>query len=246
MSLSHKQIPPSLNFEKENANIRLEDSPFLVNTELKEWKVKPGIKRRAALSSFGATGTNAHMVIEEAPERTLEHQEKPAYLFVLSARNEEGLQKQVEQFITYCEREESGDCGNISFTLLFGRQHFKYRLACVASDLVTARQALLAWLHEDHAEDVYVSENQEQREKPAFKQLGNQCIHQCQTSDTGYKDNLSTVADLYVQGYELDYPALFTEGQYGRVPLPTYPFSPDRYWVPQPEEVTAPAKEASP
>ncbi|MCY9060206.1 SDR family NAD(P)-dependent oxidoreductase, partial [Bacillus inaquosorum] len=245
LSLSHKQIPPSLHFEKENANIQLKDSPFFVNTELKEWEVKPGIKRRAALSSFGATGTNAHMVIEEAPELIREHPEKPAYLFVLSARTEERLHKQVEQFITYCEHVGSVDCGNISYTLLFGRQHFKYRLACVAPDLVTARQALLSWVQKGYADSVYVGKNQEQREKPTFKQLGNQSIRQCQVSDTEYLDNLSTVADLFVQGYELDYPALFANGQYSRVPLPTYPFALERYWVPQPDADLAPAREAT-
>ncbi|MBO1582980.1 beta-ketoacyl synthase N-terminal-like domain-containing protein, partial [Bacillus sp. XF8] len=225
LSLSHKQIPPSLNFEKENTNIQLKDSPFFVNTELKEWEVKPGGKRRAALSSFGATGTNAHMVIEEAPEMIRKHPEKPTYLFVLSARTEERLYKQVEQFITYCEQPVATDCGNISYTLLFGRQHFKYRLACVAPDLIAARQALLSWVQEGCLDGIYVGENQEQREKMTFKQLGNQCIRQCQLSDTEYMENLATVADLFVQGYELNYSDLFADGQYSRVPLPTYPFA---------------------
>src|SRR5699024_1790722 len=120
-------------------------------------------------------------------------------------------------------------------TLLFGRQHFKYRLACVAPDLVTLRKKLLSWLQDGYSEGVYVGENIEQREKPTFKQLGNQSIRQCQTTNVEYLENLSTVADLFVQGYDLDYAALFTDGQYGRIPLPTYPFERDRYWVPQPD-----------
>ncbi|MBV2240701.1 hypothetical protein KQR57_05460 [Bacillus inaquosorum] len=136
------------------------------------------------------------------------------------------------------------DCGNISYTLLFGRQHFKYRLACVAPDLVTARQALLSWVQRVMP-TVFMSGKPGATGKPTFKRLGNQSIRQCQVSDTEYLDNLSTVADLFVQGYELDYPALFANGQYSRVPSPTYPFALERYWVPQPDADLAPAREAT-
>ncbi|SMO96318.1 beta-ketoacyl reductase, partial [Melghirimyces algeriensis] len=61
------------------------------------------------------------------------------------------------------------------------------------------------------------------------------CIRQCQANHEEYMDNLRAVADLFVQGYELDYPALFADGQYSRVPLPTYPFAKERYWVSQPD-----------
>src|SRR5699024_10583854 len=66
LSLQQKQIPPTLHFENGNSNINFQESPFYVNTKLSNWSEKPSMKRCAAISSFGFSGTNAHMVIEEA------------------------------------------------------------------------------------------------------------------------------------------------------------------------------------
>jgi acyl transferase domain-containing protein len=66
LALKHKQIPPSLHFEKGNTNIAFEGSPFFVNTALRAWEVEAGEARAAAVSSFGISGTNAHLVIAEA------------------------------------------------------------------------------------------------------------------------------------------------------------------------------------
>ena len=69
LSLKHKTIPPSLNFEKANEHINFDDSPFYVNTELTDWKTEDSAPLRAAVSSFGFSGTNAHVVLEEYPEK---------------------------------------------------------------------------------------------------------------------------------------------------------------------------------
>ncbi|MCP4149752.1 MAG: polyketide synthase, partial [bacterium] len=82
LSLRHRQIPPSLHFREGNPEIDFESSPFYVNTQLKEWKIEKNQSRRAAVSSFGFSGTNAHLVIEEAPyvpEKTIE---LPGYVVV--------------------------------------------------------------------------------------------------------------------------------------------------------------------
>ena len=91
LSLQHKQIPPSLHFQSGNAHIQFQESPFYVNTRLKDWAVTPGLaapgegdgRRCAAISSFGFSGTNAHMVIEEAPELSRRHAQMSSYLIAL-------------------------------------------------------------------------------------------------------------------------------------------------------------------
>ncbi|MFC1617517.1 type I polyketide synthase [Candidatus Margulisiibacteriota bacterium] len=65
LSLQNKKIPPSINYEKPNENIDFENSPFFVNTKLNDWQTPNNEKRRSAVSSFGFSGTNAHLVIEE-------------------------------------------------------------------------------------------------------------------------------------------------------------------------------------
>src|SRR5690606_32753552 len=91
LAMKHGKIPASLHFEQVNPEIRFEGSPFYVNTRLQDWNPEPGDVRRAALSSFGFSGTNAHLVIEEAPATGRRHAEKPAWLLALSARSRDQL-----------------------------------------------------------------------------------------------------------------------------------------------------------
>jgi acyl transferase domain-containing protein len=66
MSLKNRLIPPSLNFEEPNPQLEIDESPFYINNRLKEWNTE-GIPRRGGISSFGIGGTNAHIIVEEAP-----------------------------------------------------------------------------------------------------------------------------------------------------------------------------------
>ncbi|WP_220029850.1 SDR family NAD(P)-dependent oxidoreductase [Paenibacillus sp. S25] len=240
LSLKNKQIPPTLHFRSGNSNIQFADSPFYVNTYLQDWEVEPGARRCAAVSSFGASGTNAHMVIEEAPQTERRHSEKPGYFIPLSARTSKQLRQQVEQLLAYCEQEPKADCGNMSYTLLLGRKHCNHRLACVARNQGELVMSLKKWLEKGSASQVYHSElhEKDQRIQTSLKRYGDECIYNCQNaSDTReYLELLTTIADLYVQGYSLDFECLFSNEQYSRIPLPTYPFAKEQYWAPKSED----------
>jgi polyketide synthase PksN len=90
---------PSLHLETENEHINFKDSPFYVNTQLKEWKTDQDIPRRAAISSFGFSGTNAHLVIEEYQSPSSFSQ--TPQLIVLSAKNEDRLQAYAKKIINF-------------------------------------------------------------------------------------------------------------------------------------------------
>jgi acyl transferase domain-containing protein/NAD(P)-dependent dehydrogenase (short-subunit alcohol dehydrogenase family)/acyl carrier protein len=237
LSLQHKQIPPSLHFQSGNPHIQFKDSPFYVNLSLKDWDVEPDSTRCAVTSSFGFSGTNAHMAIEEAPKIERRHSEKPGYLIVLSARTSEQLRQQAEQLLAYCEREPQADFGNMSYTLLLGRKHFNHRLAYIVRSQQELITLLNKWLQKGKVSQIYVSELHEsdRREQPALKRYGNECIQNCHNASNAsdYLEHLSTIADLYVQGYELDFKQLFINELYSKIPLPTYPFARERYWVPE-------------
>ena len=105
-ALKNREIPPSLNFETANTHIDFGESPFYVNTMLRLWNSPEGIPRRAAVSSFGFSGTNAHLVIEEYQEKGLRVQSSgfrvEPQLIVLSAKNEDRLKayaKSVADFL---------------------------------------------------------------------------------------------------------------------------------------------------
>ncbi|WP_437581600.1 beta-ketoacyl synthase N-terminal-like domain-containing protein [Sorangium sp. So ce887] len=242
LSMEHEQMPASLHYRSINPNIHLQGSPFYVNDRLRPWTVEPGQKRRAVVSSFGFSGTNVHMVIEEAPRTERRHAQEPAYLIALSALSHAQLRQQAERLAARCEGEPGLDCGDVSYTLLEGRKHLSHRLACVVGSTSELGQALREWLATGRARQVVHAQVPENgvREEAERRRYGNQCIaERSRAGEAAWRERLSAVAELYVRGYSLEYGKLFEGEAYGRIPLPTYPFARERYWVPN---ASAPSK----
>jgi polyketide synthase PksN len=234
LSLKHRQVAPSLHFETSNPVIDFTASPFYVNTELSEWRVEGNQKRRGAVSSFGFSGTNAHLVIEEAPAVARPVTQQPASLIVLSARTAGQLEQQVRNLVAATGRTPELSLQDMSFSLLTGRMHLSHRLSCVVRSGAELVQVLGQWLETGSAGQVYTGELPEGRvrEQAALKKFGNYCIRECHeaTDAASYIESLAAIADLYVQGYALDFEGLFAAGA-RRMPLPTYPFARERHWV---------------
>src|SRR5262249_23204782 len=234
LSLKHRQIPPSLHFERGNPAIDFESGPFYVNTQLQEWKEPDDGIRRAAVSSFGFSGANAHLVIEEAPAIERASVEAPAYVAPLSARTPEQLKQQARNLLAHLKLTPDLSMTELSFSLFAGRAHLTHRLACLASNQNELIHLLEQWVETGSASQVYTAEIQEARirEQVSLKKFGNYCIQECkdEPNAAGYPENLAAIAELYVQGYSLDFHALFPRDS-RRIPLPTYPFARERYWV---------------
>ncbi len=137
-SLRHEEIPPSLHFESPNPLIDFSNSPFHVNAKLTEWKPRHGVPRRAGVTSLGIGGTNAHVVLEEAPpiERT-EGTEKE-HLLVLSAKSETALHQATLRLTDYLQQNPDVNLGDVAFTLQVGRTAFTHRRALVARNVESA------------------------------------------------------------------------------------------------------------
>jgi non-ribosomal peptide synthase protein (TIGR01720 family) len=141
LAMQHGQIPASLNFEEPNPEIDFENSPFFVNTELREWKAD-GYPRRAGVSSFGIGGTNVHVVVEEAPEIEPSGESRPWQLLVLSAKTSTALEKQTKNLLAYLERQPHIDLADVAFTLQVGRRAFEHRRVLLCRDREDAITAL--------------------------------------------------------------------------------------------------------
>src|SRR3989440_1919979 len=141
LSLKHGMIPPSLNYEEPNPQINLQDSPFYVNTTLTEWKTN-GTRRRAGVSAFGIGGTNAHVVLEEAPVLTFSGALRKHKLLLLSARTETALEMATANLHTYLQRHEETDLADVAYTLQVGRKAFERRRMIVCPDREDAVNAL--------------------------------------------------------------------------------------------------------
>lgn len=142
LTLKHKSIPPNLHFETPNSKIDFENSPFVVNAELTEWKNDNGSPLRAGVSSFGLGGTNAHAILEEAPEREDSPEARKFKLLMLSARTALTLDKAARNLAGYLRENPEVNLADIAYTLQVGRKVFEHRKMLVCSDVDEAVEAL--------------------------------------------------------------------------------------------------------
>lgn len=140
LAMNRRMLPPSLHFTQPNAAIDFENSPFYVNSSLRHWDSEG--PRRAGVSSFGMGGTNAHVVLEEAPaEGGDAATPRSHYLLPLSARSDGALRELARRY-EECLTEDPGRVADICFTAAVGRAHFDHRLAVVGADARSLREQL--------------------------------------------------------------------------------------------------------
>lgn len=132
LALHHKTLPPSLHFTAPNPKLELQDSPFEVVSSLRPWQSPEGVPRRAGVSSFGVGGTNAHVVLEEAPVVTAEPAHDSDELILLSARSASALDSATSRLRDHLLKHPATRLADVAFTLHTGRRRFPYRRALVA------------------------------------------------------------------------------------------------------------------
>ncbi|MFI1196259.1 SDR family NAD(P)-dependent oxidoreductase [Micromonospora sp. NPDC020750] len=144
LAMEHGLIPPTINYETPNPAIEFADTPFYVANTLTKWDADSG-PRRAGVSSFGIGGTNAHVVLEEAPEayRT-DRRVRPAQLLHVSAKTATALETAVDRLAEHLAGNPDGAAhlADVAHTLRVGRQQYAHRVAVVATDLPDAVAAL--------------------------------------------------------------------------------------------------------
>ncbi len=134
LALKYKTLPPSLNFERPNPQIDFDGSPFYVNTAAKPWP-KGATPRRAGVSSFGIGGTNAHVILEEAPARAPESARAfDPQLLMLSARSATALQRAERRLAEHIASHPQQSLADVAHTLRVGRARFEHRAAALCPD----------------------------------------------------------------------------------------------------------------
>jgi phthiocerol/phenolphthiocerol synthesis type-I polyketide synthase E len=133
LMLQRKRLVPSLYFETPNPEIGLDDSPFYINTALKEWETD-GSSRRAGVSSFGIGGTNAHLILEEAAARKPVSSSRSWQLLLLSARSVTALEKTAQELARHLKHHPELELADVAYTLALGRRHYAHRLALACRD----------------------------------------------------------------------------------------------------------------
>ncbi|MEW6234619.1 MAG: type I polyketide synthase [Candidatus Omnitrophota bacterium] len=143
LSLQRREIPPHLHFNTPNPLIPWDRLPVKIPTTQTPWPVASS-PRRAGVSSFGFGGTNAHVVLEEAPplEEPPQSAERPAHLLALSAKTEEALKASAVRYENYLSEHPSARFPDVCFTANAGRSHFAHRLVLIAADAAEVRGML--------------------------------------------------------------------------------------------------------
>jgi acyl transferase domain-containing protein/acyl carrier protein len=137
LALKHQMIPPSLHFERPNPQIDFAASPFYVNTKLADWQAD-GHPRRAGVSSFGIGGTNAHVILEEAPPRETAKRSRPWQVLVWSAKTTSALETATMNLAEHFKQHPEVSLADVAYTLQVGRRAFNHRRMLVCHDLQDA------------------------------------------------------------------------------------------------------------
>ena len=152
LALQHKQIPATINFDKPNPEIDFQDSPFFVNDKLTDWKSTNG-PRRAGITSLGIGGTNAHVILEEAPPRNDTQEGRPYKLLLLSAKSPESLDHNTISLSKHLQDGTDQKIEDVAYTLQVGRHLMPYRRFVVCEDRISATQ----WLDSLDSKHVFTS-----------------------------------------------------------------------------------------
>ena len=240
LQMRHRQLAPSLHAEVLNPNIDFSTTPFTVQRTLDKWE-RPVVSgtpcpRRAGISSFGAGGSNAHLVVEEyiAPPCTpgpVVTDAAPA-LIVLSAKTAERLAAKAAELAAHIEAKQltDTDLADIAYTLAVGREAMEERAAFTAGSMTELAERLAALAAGQESAQVWRGQVRANRET-----LGVFADEELQEAVGKWieRRKWSKLLELWVKGLSLDFERLYAAGPTPRrIALPTYPFARERYWVP--------------
>lgn len=237
----HRQLPPLRHFSAINPKIDVQQSPFFFVDQTTAWpRIDDATPRRAGVSSFGFGGTNAHVVLEEAPEplrRRTRKKSRPtsgsACLIALSAKSPEALLQRQMQLIQWLQAHPDASLDAVSATLLTRRDHFPYRFGCVGHEV----QSLVATLETAVAQGLLVMQAHEDAEaEEAGAQARALLEHLARAKSPASESQLAQLADCYQRGARFEGSALFANTDVQAVSLPTYPFIHQSFWITPPED----------
>ncbi|MFS0762819.1 amino acid adenylation domain-containing protein [Peribacillus phoenicis] len=241
LQLQHKKLVPTLQFEKLNPFIDLQNTPFYLQSTVDDWKrpivgKEDGINEyplRAGICSFAAGGTNVFVVLEEYQsvqiQGSLSKGEEPR-LFVLSAKSEEQLLVVAMQLHSHIVSNSHLQLENLAHTLLNGREHMECRLALIAGSITSLIEKLENFLSGAEEQlnifkgDIRTQESDLNlfKDDPDYQSLLNIWLK---------KGSLEKVAQIWVKGVSLNWD-IYCYGEEGTtISLPGYPFLKESHWI---------------
>ncbi|GHI04300.1 hypothetical protein AQI88_26045 [Streptomyces cellostaticus] len=218
LCLRHHRLPANINFKEPNPLVELDGSPFRLLLENERWQQSAPLV--AGVSSFGFGGSNAHVVLSEAPvPPPARKASRPHWLITLSARSAASLTRMRDSLLEWLRGPEAerADLADVAHTLAAGRDHFEYRTAWIVSSIPELRRRL------EEARPEEVAKCRPQR-------LTTHPVTLPDAADPGHREALEALRARYVEGEEFAWETMFDDGQFSRLHLPGYAFEQNRFW----------------
>ncbi|WP_437581596.1 beta-ketoacyl synthase N-terminal-like domain-containing protein [Sorangium sp. So ce887] len=245
LQMKHGQLAPSLHAQSLNPNIDFTRTPFVVQQELAEWR-RPVVEvdgafrefpRIAGISSFGAGGANAHVIVQELVpdgaerERVVVDERNPA-LILLSAKNGERLRELAQRLAGAIRDGQVSDANlaDAAYTLQVGREAMDIRLALVVSSVQQLEEKVHAFLQgKEDLEGVFSGSVRRDREDLVALATDEDMARTIEAWMA--KGKHAKLLDLWVNGLDVDWSKMYVGARLRRMSLPTYPFARERYWT---------------
>lgn len=238
LAFKHRQLPPTVNYSQCNEHIDLAGSPFYVNDRLAQWNVADQGTRRAAVSSFGFSGTNAHLVIAEyVASSALEsagsvwpRHEK--HIVPLSARTEAQLKQKCEDLLLVLRKQQQPlRLADVAYTLQTARDSMAERVVFLVDSLDELIGKLQAYVAEDgDGADTYRGHAKQNREEIKLF-IQDDDVRSTMLAKWLSERKLAKLAQWWAKGLSLDWKLLYGDAKPRRVELPGYPFARERFWI---------------
>ncbi len=252
LQMKHNTLVPSIHANALNKNIDFDDSPFQVQRSLGAWKKSEvDQSRRAGISSFGAGGANAHLILEQYNEKyqnknghaldpgadgnSIKNRITAPAIVVLSAKRDDRLKVLASNLKIFLEESLKSDTPilfeSLLFTLQVGRQAMSSRLAVISDSVEDLCMKLSGFLKYDSKVDgVYEGDSGTKNTLSLFS--GDEDIGAAVDAWVA-KSKMKKVAQLWVSGFSIDWRRYYIDNKPRKISLPTYPFEKSRYWMPK-------------
>lgn len=251
LALKYKELPPTVHFKYPNKKIDFENSPVYVNNILRKWEYG-GYPRRSGVSSFGLSGTNCHVILEEAPKLDddckLSGNEKQ--ILTISAKSKESLQELISQYEKFIGEEKVSNFTNICYTANTGREHFNYRVAMIVNNIDDLRDKI-QYLKKfglmnnadkqiyfnsfkvvvdstDKNSDVYEITEEEIR---LLSNTVNQKVQEFSFNNITNEELLESICMSYIKGAKVEWDTWYRDSNIQKVSIPVYQFNGKRCWL---------------
>jgi 3-oxoacyl-(acyl-carrier-protein) synthase len=230
LCLQHKSLPPMVNFNCPSRYIEFLKLPVYINRKLKYWESN-GVKRRCGVNSFGFSGSNCHILLEEYETGVKKVNTEKPYIFTISAKAEDSLNHYIVKYIAFLTNNKNISIDNLCYTSNIGRNHYKFRLAFPVVSVDDLMEQLTNFLLNNKSNKKeqmkFNTSEKTKNEEPAF--VLERYISALRKDKYTYAVLL---CNLYRKGANIDWKQIYCgNNKYQTICLPGYPFKRYHCWV---------------